>query len=395
MLGGEVHRVLQRDALGSLHGEVAQALVGRADPIVGLRRGPEPALAQLTSLAEVVGVFGQSQSSSRRQEVPADPGRLQTQDAVAIGEGLLEEIMSRIDYHPSPIYPAPAVSSVVATGETTDACSTASVYGRTAFFRLNSWALGLILFAVVLGATALGVVLGRSLRHLKDDLREPFGVLQGVPARCRRAHPGLRARVGRGRYEARRAAVVDEANAIGTTYLRAQTLAEPVRSRSLALLTDYTDTRISLSHSVPGSPQARQVIAQGEAFLRELWTLGGQALDAAPIHSAPRLYIESLNETIDMDNVRVSSLSNGVPGEVSRWRCSAPLRTGLARGLPVDPRRGRPGTPTRRPPHHHAAPGHLRPGPPTRGLIRIPDTPLVALRASMKLPPAAAAPTNP
>ena len=30
---------------------------------------------------------------------------------------------------------------------------------------------------------------------------------------------------------------------------------------------------------------------------------------------------------------------------------------------------------------------------PTRGLIRVPDTPLVALRASMELPPAAAAPT--
>ena len=51
-------------------------------------------------------------------------------------------------------------------------------------------------------------------------------------------------------------------------------------------------------------------------FLRELWTLGGQALDTAPIDSAPRLYIESLNETIDMDTVRVSPLSNRVPGPV-------------------------------------------------------------------------------
>ena len=37
-----------------------------------------------------------------------------------------------------------------------------------------------------------------------------------------------------GRYDARRAAVVDDANAIGTTYLRAQTLKEPIRTRSLA-----------------------------------------------------------------------------------------------------------------------------------------------------------------
>ena len=45
-------------------------------------------------------------------------------------------------------------------------------------------------------------------------------------------------------------------------------------------------------------------------------SLGGQALDTAPIDSAPRLYIESLNETIDMDTVRVSALSNRVPGAV-------------------------------------------------------------------------------
>ena len=36
-----------------------------------------------------------------------------------------------------------------------------------------------------------------------------------------------------GRHDSRRAAVVTEANAIGTTYLRAQTLKEPMRSESL------------------------------------------------------------------------------------------------------------------------------------------------------------------
>ena len=45
-----------------------------------------------------------------------------------------------------------------------------------------------------------------------------------------------------GRYEARRAAVVDDANAIGTTYLRAQMLSEPVRSRSLGIARGTTPT---------------------------------------------------------------------------------------------------------------------------------------------------------
>ena len=57
-----------------------------------------------------------------------------------------------------------------------------------------------------------------------------------------------------GRYESRRAALVDETNAIGTTYLRAQTLSEPMRTTSLDLLRDYTDTSLALSHTVPEAP---------------------------------------------------------------------------------------------------------------------------------------------
>ena len=54
------------------------------------------------------------------------------------------------------------------------------------------------------------------------------------------------------RYEARRAAVVDGSNAIGTAYLRAQTLHEPMRSASLKLYPRYADASIVLSRSVPG-----------------------------------------------------------------------------------------------------------------------------------------------
>ena len=63
------------------------------------------------------------------------------------------------------------------------------------------------------------------------------------------------------RYENRRGDVVDEANTIGTTYLRAQTLAEPMRSESLALLRTYTDTSIDLADRVPGSGRYEAALA--------------------------------------------------------------------------------------------------------------------------------------
>jgi hypothetical protein len=46
--------------------------------------------------------------------------------------------------------------------------------------------------------------------------------------------------------------VVDEGNAIGTAYLRAQTIAEAQRSESLTLLRQFTDTSIDIAETVPG-----------------------------------------------------------------------------------------------------------------------------------------------
>ncbi len=67
---------------------------------------------------------------------------------------------------------------------------------------------------------------------------------------------------------------------------------------------------------MPGSADAEAAIADGDLLQRELWGLAGQALADAPTASAPRLYVESLNEMIDMQTVRVAALNNRVPGAV-------------------------------------------------------------------------------
>ena len=104
------------------------------------------------------------------------------------------------------------------------------------FFSLSSWALALIIFAVIATVTGAGVLLGRRLREHHETLREPFGVLQAAILGIVGLILAFGLTLAVGRYEDRRAAVVSDANAIGTTYLRAQLLAEPVRSRSLVLL---------------------------------------------------------------------------------------------------------------------------------------------------------------
>ena len=176
--------------------------------------------------------------------------------------------------------------------------------------------------------------------------------------------------------------------------LRAKTLPEPIRSNSLQRLKTYTDTEIVLSDAVPGSDESVAAAAAGSALQRQLWSLAGQALDRDPIGSATRLYVDSLNEMIDQQTVHLAAMGNRVPGTVLALEVlGAAAALGLlavylavlGRGvLPVllgaalvaillfvtfDLDR------------------------PTRGLIQVEPTALVAQRASMELPPAATGPT--
>jgi hypothetical protein len=261
------------------------------------------------------------------------------------------------------------------------------------FFSLSDWAVALIILAVIAGAAVAGVVLGRYLRKHSETLREPLGVAQGALLGVIALVLAFGLTLAVGRYEARRTAVVTEADAIGTSYLRAQLLAEPVRSRSLTLLQDYTDLALRMSDQLPGSPAMAQTITAENAIQRELWALVGQAVAAAPVATAPRLYVDSLNTTFDQQTVRVSELSNRVPTAVLAFELiGAAVAIGLlgfylsllGRGsvavvlvavlvallvlITFDLDRS------------------------TRGLIRVPSAPLQSVRTSMELPPAASPP---
>jgi len=229
-----------------------------------------------------------------------------------------------------------------------------------------------------------------------DGLREPSGVLQGALIGFMGLVLAFGLSLAVGRYESRRAHVVDEANTIGTTYLRAQTLAEPVRTDSLDLLRSYTETSIAIAETVPGRAGHDRAVAESGRQQRELWALAGQALAAAPEASAPRLYVETLNEMIDAQATRIYGLTNRVPtavlvlevvlAAIALSALALHLAT-LGRGVPTvlvaallvvllllvtfDLDR------------------------PTRGLIQVPATPLVDVVSSMDQPPAADAPSGP
>jgi hypothetical protein len=249
---------------------------------------------------------------------------------------------------------------------------------------------------VILGATALGVFLGHRVRHRSDTLKEPMGVLQGALLGVVGLLLAFGLSLAVSRYENRRTNIVDEANAIGTTYLRAQTLAEPVRSRSLDLLVSYTRSAIRLSSQVPGSAEARDTRTQEERIERRLWSLAGEALDMAPTASAPRLYVETLNEMIDGETVRVAALSNRVPTAVLVLELlGAALALGLLAAYLAIVGRGVLAVLLASTLVAFLLLVTADLDRPTRGMIRVPDTALANQLTSMREPPAAAVPRSP
>jgi hypothetical protein len=261
------------------------------------------------------------------------------------------------------------------------------------FFSLPSWAAALLLVLLLGAATIAGYTAGRYLREHEAKVREPFGVLQGAILGVVGLILAFGLTLAVGRYQDRRAATVTEANAIGTAYLRAQLVAEPGRSTSLVLLRRYTDLALQISREVPGSSGMRRTTAAEGLVQRRLWRLAGQSIAAAPLASTDRLYVDSLNAAFDAQASRLSSLTNRVPAAVLVLEVfGAAVAVGLlALHISV---LGRGLVPM-------VAAGALVTllllvtfdlDRPTRGLITVPSTPLAAVRASMALPPAAAAP---
>ena len=114
------------------------------------------------------------------------------------------------------------------------------------------------------------------------------------------------------RFEARRQAVLDEANAIGTTYLRTRLLPEPQRGESAKLLRQYVDIRVRAVRE-GGLPAA---IKESEELHEKLW---GEATKAAERNPTPitGLYIQSLNQMIDLHAARIQvGLRNRIPGSI-------------------------------------------------------------------------------
>ena len=140
------------------------------------------------------------------------------------------------------------------------------------------------------------------------------------------------------RYEARRELVIKEANAIGTSYLRAQFLDEPYRSQLSTLLIEYTENRIELA-SAKGDRSS--YAARNDQLLADIWSNVRAARESAMAHGITTGLVLTFNEVIDLDAERKVAWGLKLPREVAFLLLAFLAMTASLVGHQVDGPRGR------------------------------------------------------
>ena len=156
--------------------------------------------------------------------------------------------------------------------------------------------------AIIFTAIMFGVVVGRHFRHhFSADEAPPVGTLVGALFALLAFLLALTYSATSNRFEDRKQLLLDEVNAVGTAYLRADFLEDDTQVQSKKLLKEYVTLRANI---VRDSDSINQMIVRSEQLQKELWK---EAVAAVEDHNGPAqvAYANALNEVFDLHTSRV------------------------------------------------------------------------------------------
>jgi len=178
---------------------------------------------------------------------------------------------------------------------------------------LDALPVGAVFFVFALVAIVCyesGFRLGRWWQDREPDEQEgPTGVLVGSILALLAFLLAVTMGMASDRFDTRRQIVLDEANAIGTTYLRAGYLPEAASAEIRELLRKYVPLRIRIT----ASGDLAADIKKSEAILDRLWTITEGVAQTTNQGDLVSTFIESVNDTIDLHEARVTARNARVP----------------------------------------------------------------------------------
>jgi hypothetical protein len=131
--------------------------------------------------------------------------------------------------------------------------------------------LGALLFMLQLAAHEAGYRIGRRHAQRRAANAESVGVIVGGMLGLLAFVLALTLSFNNQRFEERRAGALAEANALGTAWLRAQTVAHPRGQAIAGLVEQYAALRADFVRAPAGSAELAAVTARSNAIASEIW----------------------------------------------------------------------------------------------------------------------------
>jgi hypothetical protein len=135
------------------------------------------------------------------------------------------------------------------------------------------------------------------------------------------------------RFDTRRAQAVDEANAIGTAYLRVDLLPAAAQPKLRETFRAYTDARIATYKKLPDVAAASKELERSLALQSELWAQSVKAArQAGASPAAELLLLPAVNAMFDITTTRVAATQIHPPSIVYAMLVALSLAAALLAG---------------------------------------------------------------
>ena len=182
------------------------------------------------------------------------------------------------------------------------------------------WTLAPLVWLLLLGGMLLSTEVGRRLRikHLGTAQGEPkgLGAVQGAVFGLMGLVMAFTFSGAASRFDHRRDLVVEEANDIGTAYLRIALLPEAARGPLQDKFREYLDARLETYRAGTDGARTRQLLQQTAQHQSQIWKMAVDAIEHASSPPVSALIFPSLNDMFDIVTTRTAATQMHPPAVV-------------------------------------------------------------------------------
>lgn len=197
------------------------------------------------------------------------------------------------------------------------------------------------LFALIFACLEVGYRVGRRNASQHPTAHDGIGALEAAIFALLGLLLGFSFSGATTRLDTRRQLIVNEANAVGTAYLRLDELPAPEQPEMRRLFREYLDARLAAYARIPDMRAFHQGIAQAEQLQQQIWARAIVATRNDSTQNSARLLLPALNEMFDVTTARTIAIDTHLPGLVFSLLVLVALSSGVVAGYAMAKRRRR------------------------------------------------------